>query len=109
MAFGGGCGAFRPAFSLKRAQSAAGEIEIGEREEREHLRAVLGDAPIADLAVAELAFQHPEQVLDSARTLPKRRFLARWRCVRSRPGFAFSFTPHNTPAASAARFFSSLA
>ena len=64
MAFGGGCGAFRPHFPSSAHKSAAGEIEIGEREEREHLRAVLGDAAIADLAVAELAFQHPEHVLD---------------------------------------------
>ena len=63
MAFGGGCEAFRPAFSSSVHKSAAGEIKIGEREEREHLRAILGDAAIADLAVAELAFQHPETSL----------------------------------------------
>ena len=45
-------------------KSAAGEIEVGECEEREHLRAVLGNAAIAHLAIAELAFEHAEDVLD---------------------------------------------
>jgi hypothetical protein len=52
-------GLFGPHFPSGGHKSAAREIEIGEREEREHLRAVLGDAALADLAVAELAFQHP--------------------------------------------------
>lgn len=37
------------------------------------------------------------------------RLRARWRFVRSRPGFAFSFTAQSTPASSAARRFASLA
>ena len=45
-------------------KSAACEIEIGERKEREHLRAVLGDAAIADAAIAELAFDDAEHMLD---------------------------------------------
>jgi hypothetical protein len=55
---------FVPQFPLSRRKSAAREIEIGEREEREHLRAVLGDTAIADLATAELAFDHSKHVLD---------------------------------------------
>jgi hypothetical protein len=34
---------------------------------------------------------------------------ARWRAVSLPPGLAFSFTAQGTPAASAARFFASLA
>ena len=34
-------------------KAAAGEIEIGKREEREHLHTVLGDAAIADLRPLE--------------------------------------------------------
>ena len=45
-------------------RSSASEIKIGEREEREHLRSVFGDAAIADLAVAEPAFQLYKYVLD---------------------------------------------
>ena len=98
-----------PHFPSSGHKSTAGEIEIGEREECEHLRAVLGDAAIADLAVAELAFQHPEHVLDLGAHLAEAAVPGTLACVRLRPGFAFSFTAHNTPAASAARFFSSLA
>ena len=64
MEFGSCCGVFRLHFPSSGHKSTADEIEICEREEREYLRAVLGDAAIADLAVAELAFQHPEYVLD---------------------------------------------
>src|SRR5215207_4152953 len=53
----------RPSPSSGR-KSAPDEIEIGQCEEREHLRAVLSDAAIADLAIAELAFEHAEDVLD---------------------------------------------
>ena len=45
-------------------KSPAREIEVGEREQCKHLRAVFGDAAIAHLAVTELAFQHAEHVLD---------------------------------------------
>ena len=44
-------------------KSAAGEIQIGERKQREHLRAILGDAAIANLAIAELALHDTEHVL----------------------------------------------
>jgi hypothetical protein len=42
----------------------AGEIQIGDARQREHLCAVLGDAAIAHLAVAELAFHDAEDVLE---------------------------------------------
>ena len=45
-------------------KSAADEIQVGERQQREHVSAVLGDAAIADLAIAKLAFDDTEQVLD---------------------------------------------
>src|SRR6185503_18741958 len=51
-------------FPSSGRKSAADEIEIGEREEREHLRAVLGDAAIAHLAISELALEHSEDVFD---------------------------------------------
>jgi hypothetical protein len=44
-------------------KSAAGEVQIGERKQRKHLRAILGDAAIAHLAIAELALQDTEHVL----------------------------------------------
>ena len=44
-------------------KSAAGEIQIGERKQREHLRAILGDATIAHLAITELAL-HVDLYLD---------------------------------------------
>jgi hypothetical protein len=76
-----------PHFPSTGHTSAAGEIEIGAREAREHLRAVLGDATVADLAVTELALSTRNTCSTLARTLPKRRFLARWRCVKvSLPG-----------------------
>src|SRR4029079_6489667 len=53
----------RPFLSCGR-KPATGEIQVGEREQRGHLRAVLGDAALADLAVAELAFDDTEHVLD---------------------------------------------
>src|SRR4026209_1101160 len=46
------------------SKSDAREIEISEREEREHVRAVLGDAAIAVLAIAELAFDDAKHVFD---------------------------------------------
>jgi hypothetical protein len=42
----------------------AGEVGIGERQQREQLRGVLCEAAIAHLAVAKLAFQNTEHVLD---------------------------------------------
>jgi len=57
-------GPFGPRSRSCGRKSAADEIEIGEREQREHLGAVLGDASIADLAIAELAFDEAELVLD---------------------------------------------
>jgi hypothetical protein len=57
-------GPFGPRSPSCGRNSAAGEIEIGEREEREHLRAVLGDAATAHAAIAELAFDDAEHVLD---------------------------------------------
>src|SRR3977135_2928197 len=44
-------------------KSAAGEVQIGERKQREHLRAIFGDAAIAHLAIAELALHDTEHVL----------------------------------------------
>ena len=52
------------AFPSSRHNSPADKIEVCEREQREHLGAVLGDAAIADLAVAELAFDDAKHVLD---------------------------------------------
>jgi hypothetical protein len=60
---------FRPHCPSSGRKSAAREIEIGEREEREHVRAVLGDAAIADLAIAELVFDDAEHVLDLGASL----------------------------------------
>ena len=54
----------RPTFSLKRTQVGRGRDTVGERQQREHLSAVLGDAAIADLAIAKLAFDDTEHVLD---------------------------------------------
>ena len=42
----------------------ASEIQIGKRQQREHLRGILGEAVITYLAIAELAFDDPEHVLD---------------------------------------------
>jgi hypothetical protein len=47
-----------------RHQLAPCETEVGEHEQREHLLGVLGDVVIADAAVAELAFEHTEHMLD---------------------------------------------
>jgi D-alanyl-D-alanine dipeptidase len=51
-----------PHFPSSGHKSTAGEIEIGKREEREYLRTVLGDAAIANLAVADWHFSNPEHV-----------------------------------------------
>src|SRR5229473_5338307 len=44
-------------------KSAADEVQIGERKQRKHLRAILGDPAIAHLAIAELALHDTEDVL----------------------------------------------
>src|SRR4051812_15264709 len=43
----------------------AGEIQVCERQQREHLSPVLGDAAITHLAIAELAFNDAKHMLDS--------------------------------------------
>ena len=42
----------------------AGEVQVGERQQREHLRAILGEAAIAHLAIAELALHDTKHMLD---------------------------------------------
>src|SRR5262245_34147439 len=90
-------------------KSAADEIEIGEREQGEHLRAVLPDTAIADLAIAEPALQHAKDVLDLGAHLAEATVPGTLTLCEIAARLRFSFTPHSTPAASAARFFSSLA
>ena len=46
-----------------RTKSAAGEVQIGERKQRKHLRAILGDAAIAHLGLVELATHDTEHVI----------------------------------------------
>src|SRR5258705_8624658 len=41
-----------------------GEIQVCERQQREHLGSVLGDATIAHLAIAELALHDTKHMLD---------------------------------------------
>lgn len=55
---------FRWHAPLSGRKSAADEVQICEREQREHLSAVLGNAAIAHLAIAELALENAEDVLD---------------------------------------------
>src|SRR5215203_3496396 len=43
----------------------AGEIQVCERQQREHLGPVLGDAAITHLAIAELALNDAKHMLDS--------------------------------------------
>jgi hypothetical protein len=50
------CGAVWPAPASRGRKRPAGEVQVSERQQREHLRTVLDDAAIAHLAVAELAF-----------------------------------------------------
>lgn len=45
-------------------QLSTTEIEVGEGQQREYLRAVLGDAAIADFTITKLAFEHAEDILD---------------------------------------------
>ena len=73
----------------------AGEIQVGERQQREHLRAILGEAAIAYLAIAELAFDDPEHVLDFRTHLKTN---GRATLVRQRPVMAFaSFSRSRSP------------
>src|SRR5450631_1926167 len=85
---------FSPHFSSCGRKSAARKIEIGEREEHEYLRAVLGDAAIADAAIAELAFDDAEHVFNLrayfavaavSSALPLRKIAARLRLLLHRP------------------------
>jgi len=46
-------------------QSPAHQEQLAEGEQREQLGAVLGEAPVAGLHVAELAFDHPELLIVS--------------------------------------------
>ena len=78
-----------------------GEIQVCEREQREHLGPVLGDAAITHLAIAELTLHARNTCSTFARTLPNLCTLAGRQ--------AFFFTAQSTPAASAARLFASLA
>src|SRR6185295_10964423 len=55
--------AFLAPFPSCGRKSAAGEIQIGERQQRKHLRAIFGDAAIAHLAITELALHDTEHVL----------------------------------------------
>ncbi len=66
-----------PIFPSCGRKSAASEEDVGEREEGEQLRAVLLDAAVAHLSIAELAFDDTEDVFDLSANLPKRRLRAR--------------------------------
>ena len=66
-----------------RTKSAAGEIQIGERKQRKHLRAILGDAAIAHLGLVELATHDTEHVLHFGAHL----------CRRPVPGDAKAASP----------------
>src|SRR5436190_1033747 len=56
--------AWQAYFSSRERKSAANEEDVGERKEGEQLRTVLLDAAVAHLAIAELAFDDAEDVLD---------------------------------------------
>src|SRR4051794_13121485 len=87
----------------------AGEIQVCERQQREHLGPVLGDAAITHLAIAELALNDAKHMLDSRAHLAEPVIAGTLASRHLPPGLAFSFTAQSTPAASAARFFVSLA
>src|SRR4051794_21506946 len=87
----------------------AGEIQVCERQQREHLGSVLGDATIAHLAIAELALHDTKHMLDFRAHLAEPMIAGTLAAVSLPPGLAFSFTAQSTPAASAARFFAPLA
>src|SRR4051812_18752365 len=87
----------------------AGEIQVCERQQREHLSPILGDTAIAHLSIAELALHDTKHMLDFRAHLAEP-IIAGTLAGRSLPpGLAFSFTAQSTPVASAARFFASLA
>jgi hypothetical protein len=50
--------------SLGALQLSTTEIEVGERQQREYLRTVFGDAAIANLTITELAFEDAEDMLN---------------------------------------------
>lgn len=62
--FGGACRPFTHPAPLRRYEFPSGEVDVGKGEEREHLCTVLLDAPVANLPIAELAFQNAEHVSD---------------------------------------------
>ena len=45
-------------------QGSPCQVKIGQSDQREHLRGVLGDPLVAHLRVAELALDHPKHMLD---------------------------------------------
>ena len=59
--FSGAAGGFRPSTH----HFSPCQIEIGQSDQREHLRCVLRQSPVAHLRVAELAFDYAKQVLDA--------------------------------------------
>jgi hypothetical protein len=87
--------------------SGAHDIQVGEREQGEHQSAVLGDAAIENLAIAELAFDDAEDVQDLRTCLAEAAVACTLARGEERPSFALSFTAQSTPAACAARFFAS--
>ena len=98
-----------PIFPSCGRKPTASEEDVGEREESEQLRAVLLDAAVAHLAIAELAFDDAEDVLDLGAHLAETAIASTLTLCEFTARFAFSFTAQSTPASSAARFFSSLA
>ena len=73
-------GAFWPPPASRSRKCPAGQKQVGERKQREDLRAVLGDAAIADFAIAELAFDHAKHVLDLGANLAEPAVAAALRC-----------------------------
>ena len=60
-----------------RRNYSAGEVQVGERQQREHVRAVLGETAIAHLAIAELAHLYGP----AARCKPKVMIWRSWSCA----------------------------
>src|SRR5262249_15381204 len=57
---------------MSRARNRpAGEVQVGERQQREHLCGVLVEAAIAHLAVAELALHATEHMPDLREAFPE--------------------------------------
>jgi hypothetical protein len=95
---------------MSRARNrAAGEVQVGERQQREHLCGVLVEAAIAHLAVAELALHDTEHMFDLRADFPEAAIAGTLVSRQPVSWLAFSFTAHSTPAASAARFLAPLA